>query len=417
MNFSNILFLIFLVFISSKSLKFQEEGTSSVYVYQNLILYAIPTTPQNCGYFQSMLSLYDIAYKEIKGLSNEACLKAIFDTATNKINSVIKNSQCIADSSSSSNSFGGSGGSGSGSPPVQPSNTPPLGISWMIGMTNTDHSMATNDTVSRWYGYYLDTRYVDKVPQDIFGLSYFIDYNRNVYKSVGNCDCRTKIPGALLSYLRVGASDSTVWGIDSNRSVYYLKDNAPNFIQVTGITLRYLDVNPKDGSVWGINDKYQVYFSSGIGGAFTEITGLAAKFLRVISNGNVFAISLDGSAYFKANSAAAWQLLDGPKGLTFIDVNNNGRIFAIRDNHSVFSKEYISGKWVDEGIKITTLRVVDDGTVWAIGDYDRRQENFQSGNLYFRDTSAKWKVVKNFDNQGLYSLWGPSNVPLRLGLL
>ena len=129
-------------------------------------------------------------------------------------------------------------------------------------------------------------------------------------------------------------------------------------------------------------------------------------------------LDMDGSFYFRASATSSWVLIDGDNSWTFIDVNINGLIYAIRDDHCAFSRDYVTGSWIDLGKKFTTLRVLDDNTVWPNVYYDNpdgSRNSYEGGLLYHRLSNGNWEKP-DLDYGALYTLWGPTTLPLGLGL-
>ena len=403
-KFSTILFLIFLIFLSVHSKKLKEQqptelvqsSATPVYVYQNLIQYVVPTTTQSCTFFQNKIAEYNIAYTEIQSLSTAACFKAIFDTSVAQINAIINGGQCTA------------------AGPAQPSVSVPSGVSQIWGINGADYIWTINGPSGSWVNIPGGLRYLDRLPQANGGLIYGINSGGGIYRMDGTSGSWQNIPGGL-SYLRISAFDKTVWGINSGQAIYWVKDGTTAWTNVPG-ALKYLDIATADGAVWGANANQDVYYISGVSGSWVNIPGLKTAYLRVISNGYVFALaSADGSIYYRPDQASSstWQQLSGGQnGFTFFDINNNGRIFALKADHSVWSREYIGGSWASvSGQTLLTLRVQDDGTVWGLG-----VTNYGDGlndNVYYRNAAnTAWTNVPG----GLVTLWGPTAIALRLGL-
>ena len=168
--------------------------------------------------------------------------------------------------------------------------------------------------------------------------------------------------------------------------------------------MKWVEVSAKDGSVYAVKNDLTLWFTTGVNQGWSQITGYSVKFVRVISNGNIFAIaSNDGSVIFKASNTAPWQVLDGQSSFNFIDVNNQGLIYGIKVDNTVWKRDYITGTWVQEGSnKFSTLRVLDDNSVFAVGvkDYDGA-----NGKLYYNGGSGTYVALAGW----AFTLWGPTN--------
>lgn len=414
--FSAFFLIISLLSFSAYKLKEEIDVTpvgTSVYVYQNLIQLAIPTTNLDCGYFQNLLSMFDIAYQEINGLSSASCLKSALDDKVAKINAIIKNGQC--DSTSTGGSVGG---------PVSQSEQEHWegqlqGILLMSSQRGDTHTQHRLNPIYRTFGSYgrvescnpngnrffwtdttqnalFDVRQCDylqqDVPQNFFGLLWIIDYtHRTFWQTSGlerNGDGSGEVTGvSSMVYIRSSAYDrSTAWGLDSDGKLYWANTSSTQWTAVsTSSPLTVVDINPNDGSVYGVSKDNRLFVSSGIGKAFSEITGLSVIYVRISGNGKIYAIdSAKGQLYLKTSIKANWQLLDGQSGFTYVDANNKDLIYAIKSDHSVFYKVGISGSWTKTTKVFRTLRVLDDNMVYGLG---LGMDAATAGNYYYASGS------------------------------
>lgn len=339
--------------------------------------------------------MYDIAYAEIQGLSTESCYKPIFDEAVNQINFILNNGGCVKDESTST-------------PVVRPSVAVPAGETQMWGINNGDAIWTRAGSAGAWQSGGGALRYLDRLPQSNGGLIWGVNSAQNIYYKDGINGGWVYVSGALV-FLRISAFDKTVWGINQNYQVYSLIPSDVSkaaWYNYPGIKLKYLDVSPKDGSVYGISTDYRLYISAGAGQSWNEAVGMKVRFLRVISNGNVFAIGQsDRKVYFKNTQSDSWVVLDGESGFVFIDVSNNGHVYAIKSDGTTYFHDYVEGSWVNCNMKLSTLRVLDDGSVWGLSykDYGDQYNSL----IYFRQSSTSgWTNIAG----GLVTLWGPYNV-------
>ena len=347
----------------------------------------------SCSYFTNKLAEYDTAYAEINNIdaATSSCIKAIFDSATAQIKSIISSGKCIP------------------SGPVQPVVAVPSGEGQVWGINYAGSIFTTNDPSGSWATIPGVLRYIDRLPTANGGLVWGINPGGLVFRMNGTSGSWQMMPGSL-GYLRISAFDRTVWGISSFQQVLWYKEGQTAWTLVPG-SLNYLDISPKDGSVYGIDIYHKVYVIAGTSGNRTEISvpNLLAKHLRVISNGYVFALCTDGVIYYRPGAVGNWTVLDGQTNFVFFDINNNGRIFGIKSDNSVWSKEYISGTWTELGKKLFTLRVLDDGSLWGLGV----SEYGSNDAIYYRNpANTAWQNVTG----ALVTLWGPTRYKLGYGL-
>ena len=388
-NLSTIVFLVGLFAFSGFSSKLKEETeistTSDSLLYQSLVQFSVPTvSTYNCSALQSMIDLYNVGYSEIGGLSAYSCIKAIFDQNVAKLQSMIDNAQCKQD--------------------IKPVSTVVEGetMIWVLGYYTATWFYSSPDVEHQDMG--IQLKFIDRIPNKIGGLVWAINTVKGVVFRNGTVGAWTSRPGITAKYLRINPYDLRVWATDTSNYVYSISQTETTWTKEnSGIQLIYLDVSKKNGQVYGIKADFTLWVTKGANNGWTQIPGYSVKFLRVISNGNIFAIaSTDGSVIFKSSDSAPWQVLSGQTGFNFIDVNNQGMIYGIKSDNSVWNRNYVDGTWVSEGKTFSTLRVLDDGSMYGVGvkDYDGA-----NGKLYYKNSYGTYKQMADW----AFTLWGPTN--------
>jgi len=415
-SLSNILFLLslFILSVSASTGKLKEaiaDEQSTVGIYPSLLQFVVPTTKMNCSTINSLLNLFNQGYAEIATLNTYSCIKGIFDSKVAQLQSIIKNGQCVNDTVPATPSA-----------PAIP-NPPAVACdNWVWVIDNNNQAWFRNPSSGQWtktctqqFGCNIPY-FIDRFPTCSGGYSWMIGPSSGPWW-IKDSTTYWQRPGGFswnFLYIRVSGFDQSVWAITIDNQVQYAANNAATFggmSNPTGTKVRYLDVSPKDGSGYVISSgDYRVFTTPGPGQAWTEITGLTVLNLRVISNGFIFAIGKDNNAYYKSSNTDAWKTLDGQGTFTFIDVNNRGRIYAIKKDHSVWTREYIGGTWADTGKAMETVRVMDDGACYGVGYNDNGNNQ---GYLWMRNgtiSSGSWSQVATNNGLGaVTSLWGPSN--------
>ena len=411
---SNILFLISLVVLSVGTTEVEQAGVG---LYPSLLQFAIPTTRMNCSYISCLLNLFNQGYSEISTLNSVGCIKGIFDSKVSQLNNILKNGQCINDTVPVT-------------PPAPPAPVVPTapirdGDNYIWAIDNNQAAWFRNPTgqwaksTTQQFGSNI-AYYLDRYPTIDGGYNWMIGVSSGPWWIVGANTYWNRPSGFKWNflYIRVSPFDKSVWAITTDHQLQYAvnKDTAFGGLSNPSAAprVRYLDVSPKDGSGYVIGSDYRVFFTpSPTSGSWTEITGLAILNLRVISNGYIFAIATDNKAYYKTANTAAWTVLDGQDSFTFLDINNRGRIYAIRKDHSTWTREYVTGTWSDTGKTMETVRVLDDGSCVGIG-YNELGGGM--GNIWLRNgtsgSPSTWGWTKLDNNNGFNgasSLWGPSN--------
>ena len=410
----HLIFLFQILLVSGFSTLLKEYTTDTTPSYTNLLQYVIPspTTSFNCSYFQNKLAEFNYAYAEISSLSNIACLKPIFDAKVASLNQIISSGACIKDTSSSNGSSSNSNGlntiSGAS---ANLSYTPAGNESIVVGFTDTyvgyqngshgirkgidkgyyspfslDRMMTANgfnilcivgnngDNVPQfqgqvWYGTY--NFYVSSLNDGSPSYAYntklvkLFTYDSNGWPNAGQTN---------FTYVRISTYDMTFWGLDNKGYAYQtptvnsLKDGVNPWVKDSSIQLIDIDCSQKDGSVVGVKTDGTVWSASGLNKGWSQIGTLKATHVRVISNGNVFALGTDGKIYFLATYKSSWQALGGQSGFLWFDVNNLGLLTALKSgDYRAWSTQYVSQQWVDEKMHFYTVKVQDSGNIVGQG--------------------------------------------------
>lgn len=406
-SISNLLFLLSLCVFAASANKLKDtEGDSAVGLYPSLLQLAVPTAKMNCSTISCLLSLFNQGYSEITGLSSYSCIKGVFDSKVTQLQNILKNGQCVNDSA----------------PAVPAVPTAPVrdGDNWIWAIDNNHAAWFRNPTSGQWtktctqqFGCNIPY-FIDRYPTSDGGYNWMIGPSSGPWWIKGS-NTYWQRPGGFswnFLYIRVSPYDQSVWAITITNQIQYAKDNTASFGGMSNPSgapkIRYLDVSAKDGSGYVIGTDYKVWTTPGPNQAWTEVTGLAVLNLRVISNGYIFAVGTDNNAYYKTSNTDSWKALDGQGSFTFLDVNNRGRIYAIKKDHSTWTREYVGGTWTDTGKTMDTLRVLDDGTCVGVG---YNEAGSGQGYLWWRNgTQASWtKIDTNNGFSVATSLWGPAN--------
>lgn len=444
-----LFFLFQVLFVSTFSTVLKESTNivtaDSIPSYTNLLQYVIPspTTSFNCSYFQNKLAEFNYAYPEISSLSNAACLKSIFDAKVSSLNQIISSGACIKDTSSTGSSNAASTISGAS---ANLSYSPAGDESVVIGFTDTfvgyqngSHGIRKGIDKGFYSPFFLDRMVTangfnilcivgnngDNVPQ-FQGQVWFGKYSfmgSNLNENPPTYAYNTKFvklftfdatgwpnPGQTnFTYVRISTFDMTFWGLDNKGNVYQtptvnsLQDGVNPWVKDSSIQLIDIDCSQKDGSVVGVKADGTVWSASGLNKGWSQIGTLKATHVRVISNGNVFALGTDGKIYFLANYKSNWQALGGQSGFVWFDVNNLGLLTALKKgDYRAWSTQYVSQQWVDEKMHFTTVKVQDSGNIVGIGT---GAPGLTPLNSYYLTKYNVWEKMSS----SFWHLSGPSN--------
>jgi len=289
-------------------------------------------------------------------------------------------------------------------PPPKPNPPVPVGdgMLWVVGYYTYTWFYTSTQVEHQDMGIYL--KFIDRLPNAKGGLVWSINPSKGVAFRNGTIGPWTSRPGIAAKYLRISPFDLRVWAIDANQYVYSISQTGIVWTKEnSNIQVTVLDVSASDGSVYGVKADNTLWYTSGVNNGWNQIMGYSVKYIRVISNGNIFALtSNNGSVIFRANITDSWQVLSGQSSFTFIDVNNKGLILGIKSDNSVWRRDYIAGTWNPEStMKFSTLRVLDDNSIFAVGvkNYDGA-----NGLLYYNNGSG-YVEMKDW----AFTLWGPTN--------